>query len=146
MLTVTTAQSTEPLIVQLRFATPYGYRGAALLAEFDGLVRRILTARYVGTLTASIAHTLIERCARAVRGVFASARGYRNFHIDRASVTARSTHALEAESAMGKLPDDVVRGNRGPALRPPRRIETANGSDTVAVVGVRCPVEPDVEP
>lgn len=41
------AQSTTPLRVPLRFATPYGYMGAYLITDYDRLVRLVLTAQHV---------------------------------------------------------------------------------------------------
>ena len=44
------AHSLQPIDVPLQFANPYGYMGAYLIADFDTLVRGVLTARHVGLL------------------------------------------------------------------------------------------------
>ena len=38
------AQSAAPLRISLRFGTPYGFKGAYLIAEYDRLVCAVLTA------------------------------------------------------------------------------------------------------
>jgi integrating conjugative element protein (TIGR03761 family) len=48
---VDTAASVKPTRVRLQFANPYAYRGAQLLASYDGFARRVLSAQYVGLLT-----------------------------------------------------------------------------------------------
>lgn len=130
----TAAHSSEPARVQLRFATPYAYRGAHLLADFDRVVRLVLTGRYLGMLDVEEADALLARGGRVVRSAFDSANGYRRFNIDRDAVMAGTPAARRAQVAMGELPADVLAEERLAELRPRRArqgieddIEVLNG-------------------
>lgn len=130
----TPAHSSEPARVQLRFATPYAYRGAHLLADFDRVARQVLTSRYLGLLDVEEADALLSRGGRAVRSAFDSANGYRRFNIDRDAVMAGTPAAWRAQVAMGELPADVLAEERLAELRPRRArqgieddIEVLNG-------------------
>ena len=54
------AQSLEPVRVDLNFSSPYAFMGAYLLADYDALVRAILTGRHVGLLDRSTAEKLLR--------------------------------------------------------------------------------------
>ncbi len=58
---VNVARSTSPLRVPLHFGTPYGYKGAYLISDFDQLVCAVLTTRHVGLLAEENGRPLIAR-------------------------------------------------------------------------------------
>tara|TARA_Y100001933_G_scaffold73233_1_gene74688 strand:- start:4450 stop:5181 length:732 start_codon:yes stop_codon:yes gene_type:complete len=120
----TAADSSEPARVQLRFATPYAYRGAHLLSDFDRAARLVLTSRHLGILDLEAADAFLNRGGRIVRGAFDSVNGYRRFNIDRDAVMSGSPAARRAQVAMGELPAEVLAEERLADLRPRRlRIE-----------------------
>jgi integrating conjugative element protein (TIGR03761 family) len=116
----TAGESTAPVRIQLRFATPYAYRGAHLLAEYDRLARLALTSRFLGILEPSRAASFLRQGGRAVRSAFDSVNGYRRFDIDRDAVMAGTPAALRARVAMGELPADILAEERLAELRPRR--------------------------
>ncbi len=119
-LEVCIADSERPHRIHLQFANPYAYRGAQLLAEFDTLVRAILTAHHIGLLDNAFARTLIHSGGKTMRSTFAIAQGYRCLEIDRATLRTDDKKRERARQAMGALPDEVLRGNRQAPLFPGR--------------------------
>ena len=76
-LTVTVAASVKPARVKLLFANPYAYRGAQLLAAYDGFARRVLSAQHVGLLNRDEAERRLHLGAKPLRRAFGSVLDYR---------------------------------------------------------------------
>lgn len=112
------AHSIEPLIVEIRFSTPYSYIGAGLLSEYDRLVRLSMQAQHVGRLTDKEAFRLINKGGRAVRGAFESAFGYKFSGITTKDLLQRNAKAKEAVSERGVVPEEIVRGLKRPDFTP----------------------------
>ncbi|MDZ7770170.1 MAG: TIGR03761 family integrating conjugative element protein [Woeseiaceae bacterium] len=107
---VEVAVSEKPYRFALRFASPYAYRGALLVASFDATACRVLTLQHVGVLERAQAERSLHLCASAVRRVFATPQGYRALGIDRAAVRAGSEAARAAAVRMGVVPLDILSG------------------------------------
>ena len=115
---VVVAESLRPYRVPLRFANPYAYRGARLIAEYDTLVRTVLTGMHIGLLDSETSDGLLKPCTRRMRGVFAQPQNYRSLGIDREAVHKGTGKAARAAESMGIVPDDVLRGERRAPLAP----------------------------
>jgi len=123
-LRITPAESVQPTRVALHFTNPYAYRGAQLLATYDGLARAVLTARHVGLLNRGEAERLLHQGARPVRRGFASAMGYQSMGLTRTDVAQGTATAERARAAMGEIPPEVLNGTRRALLAPaPARFE-----------------------
>lgn len=112
------AVSVQPTRVRLQFSSPYAYRGAQLLAAYDGLARRILSAQHVGLIARGDAERLLYQGSKPIRRVFASAAGYRHLGITRVDVVQLTAKAKLASEAMGELPADNLSGVLRAALVP----------------------------
>ncbi len=117
-LEVAVAKSLKPHRVALRFANPYAYRGAQLIAEYDTFVRTLLTARHVGLLPDPSMEALLNGCARKIRGVFAVPQGYHFLGIDRAALRQGTANANRARQVMGEVPEAVLNGTEQAPLMP----------------------------
>jgi integrating conjugative element protein (TIGR03761 family) len=126
---VAVAQSLAPVRVELAFTCPYAFHGAYLLMEYDTLVRAILTARHVGLMDRKTAEKLLADGARAVRGAYESARGYRYHAIARNDVRQGTARALKAREVMGDLPQPVIAGELRATLAPEIRSQGQDSSD-----------------
>ena len=123
---VTVAASSRPYRVPLRFANPYAYRGARLIAEYDTLVRTVLTGTHIGLFDGETSDGLLKPCTRKIRGVFALPQNYRSLGIDRETVRTGTGKAARAAELMGDVPDDVIRGeHRAPFA--PRYVQFPKG-------------------
>lgn len=109
---VTVAESLRPYRIRLQFANPYAYQGALLIAEYDTLVRTVLTCRHIGQLDDDAAQAIIHLCARKIRGIFVVPQGYRLLGIDRKCLQRRSGQDSRASSLMGALPANVLSGEQ----------------------------------
>lgn len=117
-LEVTVATSRKPYRTPLRFANPYAYRGARLLADYDEVARGVLTAAHVGLVDSDEAQRLLGRCAGKIRGLFCVPQGYRFLGVDRSALARGTAVAEQARKAMGEVPQEVMTGERRPPLGP----------------------------
>lgn len=122
------SQSQRPHTVLLQFATPYAYRAAQLLGEFDCLVCQCLTLKHVGAADPGQLTAIIETAAHQVRRVFSQPQGYRVFAIDRADVRQHTQRAEQALAHFGELPADILAGERVPVFSP-ARVQARQGTD-----------------
>lgn len=120
-VTVTVAQSVEPVRIPLTFTNPYGFRGAYLLAHLDELVRAILTARHVALIDRETNERLLDDAGRQVRRAFNAVLRYRFLGINGDDIRLMTARGKEAEAQMGALPVDVLEGRlRAPHAPDPR--------------------------
>ena len=112
------AASTRPARIELRFATPYAYRAAYLLGQFDAHARRLLTARHVGFVAPQTIADSLRRCAHAIRASFATPQMYRVFGVDRLGYGQSTAATNRARARMGDVPVDVLEGRTLAAARP----------------------------
>ncbi len=121
-LTVSMAQSVEPIRLPLTFTNPFGFRGAYLLARFDELVRLILTARHVGLADRDTSARLLADGGRNVRRAYNSVLRYRFLGINGDDIRLMTARGKEAEVLMGPLPAAVLDGSlRAPHAPDPRK-------------------------
>ncbi len=115
---ISLAESLQPYRVQRKFANPYAYQGAQLIAEYDTLVCTVLTCRHVGQVDDAAVQAIINLSARKIRGIFTVPQGYRKLGIDRLCITRSSGKDVRAISLMGELPEDVLSGKHHAPLVP----------------------------
>jgi integrating conjugative element protein (TIGR03761 family) len=117
-LEFTVAQSTRPQRVSLQFANPYAFRAAQLLGEYDRLMCTDLTFHHLGLDMPGDLVDLVARSGRRLRHVFALPQGYHNLDVCRRDVIEETPQFAKARARMGDIPDDILKGDRLPALRP----------------------------
>jgi integrating conjugative element protein (TIGR03761 family) len=125
-LDVVVAQSSQPYRVPLRFANPYAYRGARLIAAYDTLVCTVLTGAHIGLFDRDTSEGRLNPCAHKIRGAFALPQDYRFLGIDREAVLKGTGKAVQAAELMGAVPDDIMRGERHAPLVP-RNVQFPTG-------------------
>ncbi len=116
------AHSIKPVEVDLVFTSPYAFMGAYLLADFDKLVRAILTCRHAGLYDRDTTERTLREGGRMVRRVFNAAHGYRQLGVCREDVRQGTAKAARAIEMLGTLPQEVVdgtlRADHAPEIRP----------------------------
>jgi len=119
---VAVAQSVEPVKVDLTFTSPYAFMGAYLLADYDVLVRAVLTGRHVGLFDRDTAERTLREGGRIVRRAFNTAQGYKYLGVCREDVRQGTQKAARAAEMLGSLPQAVVDGTlraaHAPDIRP----------------------------
>lgn len=113
------AQNREPFRIKLRFASPYAYRAAQMLAEFDSLTCELLTGRHIGRVARRDATSIIQSVASKIRGVFNIPLRFRHLGIDRANPLSWEAEGGIAKRYMGDVPQDILEGKRRAAFAPP---------------------------
>jgi integrating conjugative element protein (TIGR03761 family) len=121
------ASSVDPIQMPILFSHPYGFLGAFLLAEYDELVRTLLSARRVGLMDRDQAWRVLLMAGRAVRHTFnLPVTAWRYSGVTRANVHAHDALAqrVEAVYAVAKIPvppaevfQGTRRGKHAPAIR-----------------------------
>lgn len=108
----------DPFRLALRFTTPYSYRAARLLGEFDELVCQAFTARQIGTITDTKCEEALRTCAKRIRGVFSLPQRFRRLGIARSEKLVDEPIFERAETLMGAIPKDILTGARRAPLAP----------------------------
>ncbi len=122
---VSLAESLRPCRVLLQFASPYAYQGARLLAEYDALVCRILTASHTGLLDSRHRDEVLDSCARRLRATFMIAQRYKLTGADREALRCGHSESRAACQAMGEVPQEVVSGERCAPMVPRKALAPA---------------------
>lgn len=131
-LHVAAAEVKEPFRMALRFSTPYAYRAARMLGQFDELACRAYTAKQIGLISDEQCVTVVRACARRVRSVFNQPARFRRLGVTRDSATDSHPVGQRAEELMGVLPKDILAGERRAPLAP--RIRGTNAKEIPPVI------------
>ena len=108
MVSLPVSKSAKPLTVPLRFSNPYAYQGAYLVADFDELVRTVMTARHFGLMATKDASDLTGLASKSARRAFVSVIGYKPLDMTRDDINRESDKAKRAKALMGDVPSDIL--------------------------------------
>jgi len=125
---VVVAQSLSPAKLELNFSNPYAFHGAYLLADYDALVRAVLTARHVGLMDSRTSEKLLAEGGRYLRAAYETGRGYRYMGIKRVDLVQGTAKARKAVETLGELPQPVISGKLRSTYAP-----KVHGADAVNV-------------
>ena len=125
---VAPAEVKEPFRMALRFSTPYAYRAARMLGEFDELACQAFTAKRIGVISSERCHDIVRACARRLRGVFGLPNRFRRLGITRGTAQEANPIFQRAEELMGVIPSDILQGERRAPLAP-----SIKGSDLAEI-------------
>ncbi len=131
-LHIASAEVKEPFRMALRFSTPYAYRAARMLGQFDELVCQAYTARQIALMNDEQCLAVIQACARRIRSVFILPSRFRRLGLTRDNVTDSHPVGQRAEELMGVLPQDILAGERRAPLAP--RIRGTHATEIPPVI------------
>ncbi len=100
--------SEKPAIKSLWFRTQYGYLCAGLIADFDQLLRIILTAYRIGILLDKSYEMLRDEWEEHISSILKLPFKWQDLNITRADMDADTEVAQKAKAVMGQLPDLVL--------------------------------------
>jgi len=132
-ITATPAASTRPVRVPLRFSNPYAYRGAHLVADYDRLVRAVLTAQHIGAMTRQDGERAVQLGGRPLRRAFLSPLGYRLTGTTRRDLIEDTALSVEARERMGDVPPDILGGERRAPYAPLRSAPVSSATGHIAL-------------
>jgi len=107
-LPLTPFASQKPIVRNLWFRTQYGYLGANLVADFDELMRVVLTANRVGVLLDKPQDAIRVEWIDKINGLFQLPFKWQAFKLTRADVEANNDLAKSVHSVLGKLPEAIL--------------------------------------
>ncbi len=115
------AETLQAVRVPLQFRNPYAYSAARVLADFDTLVRGVLTARHIGLMDRREAERCMLMGARALRRAMGTALGYKYEGVKREDLHEGNAKAQKARERMGDVPPEILDGRRRARHAPERR-------------------------
>ena len=117
------AHSLEPVQVPLHFPNAYGYMGGYLIADYDTLVRSVLTAVHVALMTRDEGKHLLHNFGRMIRHSFLLPTRWKYCITTRDDIHQTTQRGAMAVEAMGELPqeilDEIRRAPHAPTIRKP---------------------------
>lgn len=127
-ISVVSDKSSNPISLPLTFTCPYGYMGARLLADFDSLMIKILTAAHMGLVFGNDKYNLERDAGRAIRHAFRISSGFRSSGASRDDFAANNQRAQDALKKNGSLDEDVLSGKKRAKVSPKiKRVEEVFG-------------------
>jgi integrating conjugative element protein (TIGR03761 family) len=115
------AETLQAVRVPLQFRNPYAYSAARILADFDTLVRGVLTARHIGLMDRREAERCMTLGARALRRAMGAALGYKYEGVKREDLREGNAKAQKARERMDDVPPEILDGRRRARHAPERR-------------------------
>lgn len=120
---IAVAHSLEPVQIPLHFPNAYGYMGGYLIADFDTLVRNVLTAVHVALMTRDEGKRLLHNTGRMIRRSFLLPTRWKYCIVTRDDIRQSTQRGAMAVEAMGELPQDILdetrRAPHAPTIRKP---------------------------
>lgn len=99
----------EPTTQPLHFSTQYGFLAASLVADYDVLMRIILTARHLGVLLDKPYSVIQQQWKQQIIGLFRLPFQWKPFAINRKDMENQTEQAKLAQAKMGELPEVVLK-------------------------------------
>lgn len=115
------SQSPKPVAVEFAFTTPYSFRAAGILQDFDAFLLQTLTARNFSLLTEKQRRQQQHDEARSLRTLFHLPSRYKSTGTTRKNLG--SAQAKDARQAMGDVPEEVLCGERRAIYAPPLPVD-----------------------
>lgn len=109
----------DPLLIDVYSSSPLGYRSAFLLAQYDSLVKQLLTAHRYGIITHSERHAILSEMKVAIRRPMNESRRYKRFDVTRQDAVDQSPKWLKALEYFKKVDPEVMDGRKRCSYSPP---------------------------
>ncbi|MFM2588200.1 PFL_4669 family integrating conjugative element protein [Vibrio sp. TBV020] len=104
------AQSSQPLVKELRIGSRFGWRLVALLEVFDVLMVRLFDAQFKAQLTRQQFEQHRRSSKQVMRHALQLGEKLRHSGITRQDMATNNAKAIEAQKKLGELPLEVVEG------------------------------------
>lgn len=125
---ITLQASEKPVDLELKFFSPWGFRGATLLKQFDKLVRMALTARHLGLFTEDDWKSVIHESQRVLRHMFNEVDGWVSTGVKRIDIRSNNQISIRAQARYTELhrgylvlDEEIISGKLRAKLSPPNR-------------------------
>ncbi len=102
------AISLIPQSRELRFSSPYAYRMAYLVVDYDKLCCTVLTLSHIGLMTRKERERYLGLGSKIIKAALTAAVGFRHQGVTRNDLIANNPRAQKARQLMGEVPIDVV--------------------------------------
>lgn len=132
--------SVDPATMDIQFYSPWAYRAAIVLSQFDRTVLSAMTAKKMGLMFEDDWTASIVKCSSMIRAVFEASRLWVNTSVKRDDMAANNKVAQRAAKLYGArkptlpdMPEDVLKGERRAKLAPRIRVgENTTRQDSIS--------------
>lgn len=101
-------ESQKPVVEGLMFKTQYGYMAAGLIAQFDQLMRILITANRIGALIGKSERDIRQEWIDNLMAVFMLPFKWKFFPVNRHDIKNNTIAAQAAEKVLGVVPQAVL--------------------------------------
>ncbi len=105
---IESAQSLDPVTVDLNFQNPYGYLAAGLVSNYDQLACSIFTATHVGVLNKKRGFQMLNQAGSKIRRLFSATYEWKYTGVTREDIKNQTQNGKRAIESMGECPPDVL--------------------------------------
>jgi integrating conjugative element protein (TIGR03761 family) len=109
----------QPVKLPLYVSSQLGFMAVYLLADYDGLARRLILAHHTALIDRGTMERWLNDGAHALRSLFSLAQRYKYSGTQRDDFAANNAVARAAREKYGELPQDVLEGTRRSRFAPP---------------------------
>jgi len=127
------AHSIQPIQVPILFQNPYGYMGAYLISDYDGLCCSVFTASHIGLIDRNTANNLVSVTGKAVRRTFDLPGRWKFTGVTRDDISANNPAAISAISTHGECPVPILKKTKRAKISPEIRIKQKDRQGTLKV-------------
>lgn len=117
-ISLSNSEATHPVDVEINFASPYTYKIIYLLIQLDEIVAQMINLRHIAIINPVEFEASKREAVSSIQKVLNGLRGYSRQGITLEDIEAKNAKALEAISAMGELPQDILDGSYHPEQLP----------------------------
>lgn len=117
-LNLTASEATEPVEVEIRYASPYMYKIIYLLIQIDQIVADMITLRHMAIITPKEFDSYRKQIVGSMHRTLMTLRQFKSYGVRSEDVKNQTETYLKAKKEMGELPEDVADGSYVPEHMP----------------------------
>jgi len=112
------SEATNPVTVQINYASPYMYKVTYLLIDIDRIIANMLTLKHMAIISPSAFDQYRKNATGAMNRTLLSFRGFKSTGVTIDDINKNNEKAQEAIKAMGQLPEIILAGDYKPEFLP----------------------------
>jgi len=127
------SEATNPIKVQINYASPYMYKVIYLLIDIDRIISKMLTLKHMAIISPAAFDQYRKNVTGTMNRTLLTFRGFKPTGVTAEDIKENNAKAKEAFDAMGKLPDLILAEEYKPEFFPTR--------SKVKILGFKKPTE-----
>ncbi len=117
------SEATDPVTVDVSYATPYMYLIVYRLIDVDHLIANLITLRHIAIINPAEFEQYRKNIAGSLQAVLLGLRGFKPTGVTVEDVEENNARYKDAISKLGELPDDIKSGKFVPEHMPRKSVK-----------------------